>query len=292
MDRDSRTRDAFRTLSCALVLLALDSGAAFPGAARGAVRPAPPAPKGPAPEAPPPDLQQILAEAQRVQEADVAAWSRYRFSRSAEREDLDDAGEVDGREVLEFMLTPNGDGFDEELVRLDGREPEPAERERHRRAGSFTKHYHTLIEGAGGQEIEGGYSLSLLLHMSSYRYAGRETRGGVDCYRLDFSPGETRPPGSGVAWKVASVMRGSLWITVAGYHLAWAEAETTRRVPIGLLLAKVREVRVSLESGPVGDGVWLPRRIEMLTRARVLIRSIRRRNLYTYSDYSRAVPPA
>ena len=259
------------------------------GAGRPQDRPATPAPKVPASEAPP-DLQQILAGAQRVQESDVAAWSGYRFSRRAEREDLDDSGEVDGREVLEFELTPSGDGFDEELVRLDGREPEPDERERHRRAASFTKHYHTLIEGAGGQEMESGYSLSLLLHMSSYRYAGRETRDGVDCYRLDFGPGETRAPGSGLAWKVASVMQGTLWITVAGYHLAWAEAETTRRVPIALSLAKVREVRVSMESGPVGDGVWLPRRIEMLTRARVLIKSIHRRNIYSYSDFSRAAP--
>src|SRR5207247_2086022 len=150
------------------------------GAERSAARPASPDPKAPASEAPP-DLQQILAGAQRVQESDVAAWSRYRFSRRAEREDLDDTGGVDGRE-------------------------------------------------------------------------------GVGCDRLGCGPGETRVPGSGLAWKVASVMQGTLWITVAGYHLAWAEAETTRRVPIALSLAKVREVRVSMESGPVGDGVWLPRR--------------------------------
>src|SRR3989441_384500 len=289
MQGDSRPRDSFRTLFCVLVLLAPNTRQLESRAGRAALRAAPPAPEALASEAPP-DLQQILAEAQRVQEADVAAWSRYRFSRRTEREDLDDAGEMEGREILEFMLTPIGDGFDEELVRLDGREPEPGERERHRRAGSFTKHYHTLIEGAGGQEMEGGYSLSLLLHMSSYRYAGRETREGVDCYRLDFGPGETRGPGSGLAWKVASVMQGTLWITVAGYHLAWAEAETTRRVPIALSLAKVREVRVSMESGPVGDGVWLPRRIEMLTPARVLVQSMHQRNLYTYSDFSRAAP--
>src|SRR2546425_320911 len=289
MHSDSRTREALRNLICVLVLVAPDSRDAVSGVERAAVRPVPPAPMAPASEAPP-DLQQILAGAQRVQESDVAAWSGYRFSRRTEREDLDDSGEVDGREVLEFELTPSGDGFDEELVRLDGREPEPDERERHRRAASFTKHYHTLIEGAGGQEMESGYSLSLLLHMSSYRYAGRETRDGVDCYRLDFGPGETRAPGSGLAWKVASVMQGTLWITVAGYHLAWAEAETTRRVPIALSLAKVREVRVSMESGPVGDGVWLPRRIEMLTPARVLVQSMHQRNLYTYSDFSRAAP--
>jgi len=239
----------------------------------------------------PPDLDRIVAEAQRVQEADVAAWSRFSFSRRAEREDLDEAGEVEEREDLEFVIIPSGDGFDEELVRQDGRAPEPEEKERRRRAGSFTKHYNVLISGAGGEEIEGGYSLSLLLHMSSYRYVGREVRDGVECYRLDFSPDESGQKGSGLAWKVVSAMQGSLWITVAGYHLAAARAETTRRVPIGLFLAKVREVRVSLESGPVGDGVWLPRRIEMLTRARVLIKSIRRRSSYTYWNFAPVPPP-
>ncbi len=242
------------------------------------------------PPAPPPDLDRILAEAQRVQQADVGAWAHYRFSRRAEREDLDDVGEVEDREDLEFIVTPSRDGFDEELVRQDGGAPDPEEKERRRRDASFTRHYNVLISGAGGEEIEGGYSLGLLLHMSSYRYAGREDRDGVPCYRLDFSPNETGEKGSGIAWRVASVMQGSLWITVAGYHLAAADAETTRRVPIGLFLAKVREVRIHLESGPVGDGVWLPRRVEMFTRARVLIKPIRRRNLYTYWDFAPAPP--
>ncbi|OLC55027.1 MAG: hypothetical protein AUH92_03050 [Acidobacteria bacterium 13_1_40CM_4_69_4] len=291
MGRSTRLGDASLVLVFGLVLIAPGPSAAGPVAGACAVPAPPQVPRAPAPE-PPPDLQEILAEAQTVQVADVAAWRRYRFSRRAEREELGDDGEVEEREAFEFVVTPDGDGFDEELVRQDGREPKSGEKEHQRRAASFTKHYRTLIQGAGGEEIEGGYSLSLLLHMSSYRYAGRETRNGVECYRLDFSPDDSRPKGSGLAWRVASVMQGSLWITVAGYHVAVAEAETTRRIPIALSLAKVREVRVSLESEPVGADVWLPRRIEMLTRARVLIKSIRRRNRYTYSEFSPAVPPA
>src|SRR5439155_24440626 len=88
----------------AFVLLTAGPPALLLGAGRPHDRPATPAPKVPASEAPP-DLQQILAGAQRVQESDVAAWSGYRFSRRTEREDLDDSGEVDGREVLEFELT-------------------------------------------------------------------------------------------------------------------------------------------------------------------------------------------
>jgi len=35
----------------------------------------------------------------------------------------------------------------------------------------------------------------------------------------------------------------------------------------------------------VGEGVWLPLRVEVDTDARILIKSIRRRNLFTYSDF-------
>src|SRR5437879_13186055 len=96
MRHDSRARGSFRTLICVLALLATDSRGASAGPQRAALRPDQPVPTSAADQAPP-DLQQILAEAQRVQEADVAAWSRYRFSRRTEREDLDDSGEEIGR---------------------------------------------------------------------------------------------------------------------------------------------------------------------------------------------------
>jgi len=45
-----------------------------------------------------------------------------------------------------------------------------------------------------------------------------------------------------------------------------------------------------MEAGPVGEGVWLPLRVEVNTNARILIKSIRRRNLFTYSDFLRLDP--
>jgi len=249
------------------------------------------APPALSPPASPSDLQFILAEAQRVQESDVAAWTRYRFRRRAERQEIGESGEVLRREILEFQVTPREDGFDEELLRQDGEEPRRDEKERHRGVGSFAKRYRTLISGVGREEAEGGYSLGLLLHLSSYRYAGLEEREGVACYRLDFFPDDARPQQGGVAWKVASAMRGSLWIAREGFHVAAARAETVRPIPFALSLVKVHEVQVSLDSGPVGEGVWLPRRIEMQTRARILFKPIRRRNLYVYSDFLRQPPP-
>jgi len=147
----------------------------------------------------------------------------------------------------------------------------------------------TLITGDSDDDEEGGYSLGDLLRLSAYRYAGRETLDGVPCYRLDFSPDESKRA-DGLAGRFANAMDGSLWITVEGAHLARAAARTIRPVSIALSLSKVHDLRVSLDSAPVEGGVWLPRRIEVLTHARVLAFSVRRRNVYRYSDFVAATP--
>jgi hypothetical protein len=236
------------------------------------------------------DVRFIVAEAQKVQEADVAAWARYRFGRYAEREDFDDSGRMVERDELEFLVTPDTDGFREDLLRHNGAAADESERDRLRRAAGFTKHYRTLVAGTEVQE-EGGYSLGQLLHLASYRFMGREPQNGVDCYRLDFTPDDVQPRMGGLAAKFTKAMAGSLWITAEGFHLAAAKAETVRPISIGLLLAKVYSLKVRMEAGPVGDGVWLPLRVEVDTEARILIKGLHRENLFTYSDFQRILSP-
>ncbi len=266
-------REVSRVLAPAIVLLALGAAPEWPLQIA----------------APPTDLQFIVSEAQKVQQADVVAWARYQFGRRSEREDYDDSGKVVGREDLEFVVTPNGDGFSEELVRHNGVAALSSEKDDLRHSATFNKHYKTLVAGAEGQE-ESGYSLGQLLHLSSYRFRGQEAMNGVDCYRLDFSPDDVRPRTGGLAAKFTKAMEGSLWITVEGFHLAAARAETVRPISIALSLSKVYDLKVRMEAGPVGEGVWLPLRVEVNTNARILIKSIRRRNLFTYSDFLRLDP--
>src|SRR5207247_3224848 len=257
-----------QVLAPAFALLALETRPAWPS---------------PATE-PPTDLQFIVSEAQKVQKADVAAWSRYQFGRRSGREDYDDSGQIVGRDDLEFVVTPDGDGFREELVRHNGAAALASERDQQRRSGSFNKHYRTLVAGDEGH-AESGYSLGQLLHLSSYRFMGQEVLNGVDCYRLDFSPDDVQPRTGGLTAKFTKAMHGSLWITIEGFHLAAARAETVRPISIALSLSKVYDLKVLMEAGPVGEGVWLPLRVEVNTNARILIKSIRRRNLFTYSDF-------
>jgi len=218
------------------------------------------------------------------------AWATYRFGRRLEREDYDDSGRVVDREELNFLVTPGEGGFREELVSRNGLLPEASEIERYRRSANFGRHYRTLVAGVGGEEEEGGYSLGQLLHLSSYRYAGRESLNGVDCYRLDFGPDDVHPNTGGLAAKFTKAMAGSLWISVEGFHLAGAKAETVRPISIALSLSKVYSLKIRMDAGPVGEGVWLPARVEVVTNARLLFRSLRRRNYFTYSDFVRMEP--
>ena len=46
-----------------------------------------------------------------------------------------------------------------------------------------------------------------------------------------------------------------------------------------------------MDAAPVGAGVWLPSRVEVITSARILFRSINRRNSFTYTEYERLGAP-
>ncbi|HET6373112.1 MAG TPA: hypothetical protein VFG76_07385 [Candidatus Polarisedimenticolia bacterium] len=234
----------------------------------------------------PPDLARLLEAARVAQEADVTAWAEHRFRRQAIRETLRADGSVEETEDLEFIVTPTGAGFDEQLTRIDGREPEPSQIERHRKAGRFGKRFAKMRAGEGQEEDAGGYSLSYLLKMSSYRYAGREKIEGVACHRIEFDPGA---PGavSGVAGRLTESMTGTIWLTEDGLHIFRAAAGNTRAVSLALGLAHLSELRLEFDSGPVTSGAYAPRRIEVWTRARVFGVPVRRHNLYRYSDFAR-----
>jgi hypothetical protein len=236
-------------------------------------------------EAPvPADLEAILREARRVQFSDMAAWSRFRFHRQVDKHRLGADGEILKAESLEFQISPAEERFDERVVRVDGREPTPAEVREHRREARFSRHYETALSGIGRGDEESGYTLARLLRLASYRYVGQERVGGHLCHRIDFAPsvsGRAR----GIEARLAEAMEGSLWITAEGYHLARAEARSVKPVSIALSFASVRALDLSMQAMPVGHDVWAPRRIEVRADARISWVPVRRRTIYSYSEF-------
>src|SRR5262245_63801791 len=69
------------------------------------------------------DLVALLAQAERVQKSDTEAWARYRFHRSHLKEYLDGEGHTTKTQDLAFEVTPAPKGFEEVLVKQDGRIP-------------------------------------------------------------------------------------------------------------------------------------------------------------------------
>ena len=237
----------------------------------------------------PPDVGRILEKARVVQEKDLAAWSKFRFRRSVRRELLGEEREILKKERLVFVVTPSGEGFDEELVSLDGKIPSAGEIKRHRRLARFTRHYKILStedsSKEGGETGVRGFSLRSLLRLSSYRYGARETRNGRSCHRLDFEP-DKKIKGDGVENKLAEAVVGSLWIEADGFHVVQAEAATVKPVPFAFHLGKLIDMRLTMENAPVTPSIWLPKRIEIETKTRVFLRIARKRNFYTYSDFA------
>jgi len=234
-----------------------------------------------------PDLDAILAAARKVQESDLAAWSRFQFRRQVVREKLTANGEIKSRELLLFEITPEGDGFDEALILHDGEEPKPSEVESHREKARFTSRYRTAMEGeeSDSKGGGGGLTLSFLLELATHRYAGREVIDGYPSYRLDFSPPEEDEGGGDMAERIGRSMAGSLWITEEGHHLIRARARMEKPVSFGFFLGRVSALEVALDGNPVGDGVWLPGRIEVRTEVRIIGIPTRRRNEFTYTHY-------
>lgn len=230
----------------------------------------------------PADLDRILEEARRAQDEDVAAWRNFRFRRHVTREKLDAEGETKRKEVLEFVISPQEEGFDEELVLLDGEEPPRSEVKEHRKKARFTKHYETAHRGGG--DDDGGFTLHLLLELTSHRLEGREVVDGIPCYRLAFSP-PPEPTGKGLAARLTNAMEGMLWITQDGHHVYKASARTVQPVSFAWFFGKVSRLEVDMEAEPVGEGRWLPRQIQVRTEARFMGVPIRKRNTYRYSQY-------
>lgn len=232
----------------------------------------------------PPDLEGLMRKVQRVHFVDIAAWSRFQFQRQVHKERLDDEDQPVSYEMCQFQVTPANGGFEERLTSRDGKPPTSRQVRHHRKEASFTRHYNALRSGQEDSRDDEGNPLAHLLYMPSYTYAGRETVDGVECYRLDFGPQERNKRGSLQA-RIARAMSGSLWIDVEDHHLVQARARTSWPVSVALSLAKVNEVQIDLLNKPVAPGVWLPHRLEIVTKGRVSWWPIRRRSIFQYSDF-------
>lgn len=238
------------------------------------------APGRSAEDEPLPDPALLLERGRAILHADLSQWPRYAFRREVERRRLRPDGRVEWRTRYDFRVSPSGDGFDEQLVSIDGRAPTREEIRSHRRAARFTEHYRRFASGDDAAVGGTGLSLAYLLHLSNVRSGGRETVDGVACWRLDFEP-ETEPGAATPTRKLAAATTGSLWLAAQGLHLVRAKTRLVRPVARGPVRFYTLDVAVE---GSRGEPPWLPRLIVVESEYRVALGRQRVHNEYRYSE--------
>jgi len=229
----------------------------------------------------------LMKEIRITQRADFEAWARFSFDRHVVRQRMDGEGTITRTQVLEFEVTASPAGFDEELMRIDGRKPFSSEVREHRRARRFAKHYGQV---RSGQEVDQqqGFSLAWLVQFPNYRLIGLETIEGVECYRLDFEPGIAGSSAAAVTRvpsRFVEAMAGSLWIARRSHHLVRAQVKTLQPVRLSFGVARIVSLEVALEAAPVAENTWLPERISVRSHLSILGRDVRKQNVFSYSRF-------
>jgi hypothetical protein len=238
------------------------------------------------------DLAALMKEIRRTQREDFESWARYSFDRHVVRRRIDGSGAATRTEILEFEVTASQKGFDETLVRINGRKPLASEVREHRRASRFSKHYGQVRAGGDVDQHE-GFSLAWLVQFPSYRLKGIERIRGTECYRLDFEPGMTETSGtpvSRVPGRFVEAMGGSLWIARGSHHIVRARARTVQPVRMSFGVVRIMNLEVALDAGPVAQGAWLPERISVRSHLLILGRDVRKENIFNYSRFRERMP--
>jgi len=113
--------------------------------------------------------------------------------------------------------------------------------------------------------------MSEMVKAFNFKLAGREQMNGRDCWVLDATPRPGYRPSS-YQTKALTGMRGRMWIDTREYQWVKVHAEVFRPVAFGLFIAHVQPgTEFTLEEAPIGNGLWMPRRLVTKVRATALL---------------------
>jgi hypothetical protein len=125
-----------------------------------------------------------------------------------------------------------------------------------------------------------------LLEAFDFHLIGEEVVGGMPAYVLQATP----HPGyqaHGKFGKMFSKVEGKLWVDKQDFGWIKVDGQVTQSFSMGLFVARVqRGSHIILEQTCVGNGVWVPKRLEVLASARILfLKSLDIERTLIYSGY-------
>jgi hypothetical protein len=236
------------------------------------------------------DARQIVSPSIVATERSWQARDHYTYMERNEDRRLDSRGLVkfENVDVLRMMIV-NGARF-EQLVEHNGQLPSAAQRKKGDEDIEKLKHETAEEQAARLRKNQENRSfLRDILEAFDFQLVGEEIVGGRAAYELQATP----HPGyhaHGKYGNMFSKVEGKLWVDKQDFGWIKVDGQVTQSFSMGLFVARVqRGSHIILEQTCVGDGVWVPKRLEVRASARILfLKGLEIEKILTYSDYNPA----
>ena len=239
------------------------------------------------------DARQIVTASIAATERSWQARSYYTYTERDENRRLDAHGQVKSNDVdVSRMILVNGARF-EQLLQRNGQPPSIEHRSKE--DAELEKLKHETPEQRAmriRKDQENRSFLEELPQAFDFQLVGEEIVGGRPAYVLQATP-HSGYQAHGRYGKMLSKVDGKLWVDKQDFGWIKVDGQVTQSFSMGLFVARVqRGSHVILEQTCVGDGVWVPKLIEVRASARILLlKSLDVERILTYSDYWRAAGP-
>ena len=236
------------------------------------------------------DARQIVSPSIAATERSWQARDRYTYMERDEDRRLDSRGLVKSEDVdVTRMMLVNGARF-EQLMEHNGQLPSSAQQRKRDEDLEKLKHETPAEQTARLRKDQENRSfLRDVLEAFDFQLIGEEIVDGKPAYVLQATP----HPGyhaRGKYGNMFSKVEGKLWVDKQDFGWIKVDGQVTQSFSMGLFVARVqRGSHIILEQTCVGDGVWVPKRLEVRASARILfLKSLVIERILTYSDYNPA----
>jgi hypothetical protein len=234
-----------------------------------------------------PDVRHIVELSVAATERNWQARDHYTYVEIDEDQRLDWRGQVQSACVdVSTIILVNGAPF-EQLMKHNGNPPSALEqRVQELKLGKLKRE---TPEARAARLREGGEDSSFIRevpHGFDFQLVGEEAVNGRPAYVLQATPHPGYHP-HGKYGKMFLGVEGKLWIDKQDLGWVKVDGQVTQPVSLGLFLARVQPgSHIMMQQMRVADGFWMPRRIEVRVKAKVLfVMSYDMNRIITYSDY-------
>ncbi len=233
------------------------------------------------------DARQIAALSVAATQRSWQVRDHYTYMERDEDRRLDSLGQVKSEDVNITRVTLiNGARF-AQLMERNG-QPPSAEQAR-KRDQDIDKMKHESPEEQTARlskDQEARSFLQDVLGAFDFQLIGEEMVEGNPTYVLQATP----HPGYQAHGKYARLfakVQVKLWVAKKDFGWVKVDGQVMQPISMGLFVARVqRGSHIVLDQMSVGDGVWVPKRIEMRANARILfLKSLDIDRILIYSDY-------